>query len=411
MKTTYSRLLAALMLITLALTLPGCRVIEVAKVFGIISAGSESSSAGVQSLGQEQNIAYEFFITDGEDVSKFASRSESAQSDEVQVAVRELVEDDKVLALVGATSNEATMRAASLVNFFNLPMIIPTAGGDNLLPSNNLWAFRLSAPGSSYAVYTIDTLLSIATNREESERISTIADMKIAILYEANTFGESAAVAAAQAALRKEKRVAAYRSFPPDNPDPERLRSIAEEAKNQGAQVVVLISSSPSVASQLIIAIGRVYGDGKKPLLVGLAGGFASYEFLSSDQAGDIFVVRQQLVRAGCPAEIQSIYSAQTFAALSMMDETAKLVQQNLPEVKQFALLSTLDNDPVIEFRENLRNELKLFNQDVPCIGRVAFDNAGQLKDPQFELVYMQDGAECVCAEEEFQARLQTIGR
>jgi hypothetical protein len=82
-----------------------------------------------------------------------SDRLESAQSDEVQVAVRELVEDEKVLALVGATSNEATMRAASLVNFFNLPMIVPTAGGDNLLPSNNLWAFRLSAPGSDYASY------------------------------------------------------------------------------------------------------------------------------------------------------------------------------------------------------------------------------------------------------------------
>jgi ABC-type branched-subunit amino acid transport system substrate-binding protein len=405
------RILAKLLLILLILPLSGCRSVQVTPVYGILSAGSESPSSGVKSLAQEQNVAIELFSKGSEHISQFAPKSESAQSDEVQVAVRELVEDDKVLALVGATSNVATMRAASLVNFFNLPMIIPTAGGDNLLPSNNLWAFRLSAPGSAYAIYTIDSLLSVATNREESERISTVADMKIAILYEANTFGESAAVAAAQAALRKDKRVAAYRSFPADNPDPERLRSIAEEAKTQGAQVMILISSSPSVASQLITAIGRVYGDGKKPLLVGLAGGFASYEFLSSDQAANVFVVRQQLVRAGCPTEIQSIYSAQTFAALSMMDETAKLVQQNLPEVKQLALLSPLDNNPVIEFRENLRNELKLFNQDVPCIGRVAFDTAGQLKDPRFELVYMQDGKECACAEEEFEDRLQKIGR
>jgi hypothetical protein len=99
---------------------------------GVLSAAdSQALPSGILMLGQEQKTAYELVKADGVPVSQFASKNESAQSDEVQVAVRELVEDDKVLALVGATSNEATMRAASLVNFFNLPMIIPTAGGDN----------------------------------------------------------------------------------------------------------------------------------------------------------------------------------------------------------------------------------------------------------------------------------------
>jgi ABC-type branched-subunit amino acid transport system substrate-binding protein len=387
--------------------LAACSSIRADGTIGVLSAAdSQALPSGILMLGQEQKTAYELVKADGVPVSQFASKNESAQSDEVQVAVRELVEDDKVLALVGATSNEATMRAASLVNFFNLPMIIPTAGGDNLLPSNNLWAFRLSAPGSAYATYAIDTLLTVQTNREEGERISTVAEMKIAILYEANTFGESAAVAAAQDAMRKEKRVVAYRSFPPDNPDPERLRAIVEDARNEGAQVVALISSSPAVASQLMAAISRVYGDGKKPLLIGLAGGFASHEFLVSDQAQDIFVLRQQLVRDGCPAEIESIYAAQTYAALMILDEAVRLVQSNLPEVKRLSLLGPLDQGPEIEFRENLRNELKLVNREVPCIGRVAFDNAGQIKDPKFELVYVKDGLECDCSEEEFQAIL-----
>jgi hypothetical protein len=96
---------------------------------------------------------------------------------------------------------------------------------------------------------------------------------------------------------------------------------------------------------------------------------------------------------------------------LAILDEASLLVKENMPEVKRLAVLASPGADPVIEFRERLRDELKLTNREVPCVGRVAFDNAGQLKDPKFELVYIKDGEECDCAGEKFQAGLRAAGR
>jgi hypothetical protein len=407
METILKRILAVLFLVILVFALPGCRTVNVNTVIGILSSvNAEALPAGILTLGLEQNNGYELAAAGDGSSLPFTYKPESAQPDEVQVAIREMAEKDKVLAVLGGTSNEATMRAASLVNFFNLPMIVPTAGGDNLLPSNNLWAFRLSAPGSGYAVFMIDSLLAQQAKRPEEEFRSFTPNYNIAIFYEENTFGESAAVAAAQAAMRQEMKIVAYQSFAANNPDPNRLRTIFEMAKTENAQVISLISSSPDIAIQLVSAFDRVYTSSKKPALVGLAGGFASHEFMNSPQAEGVFTVRQQLNLEGCPIGIDSIYAAQTYGARYILNEAARLVQENMPEVKRLPVLARPDTDPIIDLRERLRDELKLTNMDVPCIGRVAFDNAGQIKDPKFELVFVKDGVECDCSEEEFQAIL-----
>ena len=58
---------------------------------------------------------------------------EGNKQDDVQAAVRSMVEEqaqnksDPIVAILGATSNEATTRTVSLANFFNIPMIVPSA--------------------------------------------------------------------------------------------------------------------------------------------------------------------------------------------------------------------------------------------------------------------------------------------
>jgi ABC-type branched-subunit amino acid transport system substrate-binding protein len=408
METSLKRYLAGLFLIIVMLALSGCRTIRVNSVIGVLSAvNAENLPAGVLILGAEQQTGYLQAESGSAASLPFIYRAESVQTDEIQVAVREMAEKDKVLAVIGATSNEVTMRTASLVNFFNLPMIVPTAGGDNLLPSNNLWAFRLSAPGTAYAAYMIDSLL----NQRVNESPVAAPGLKIAILYEENTFGESAAVAAAQAAMKQKMELSAYSSFSPNNPDPDQLNAIFTLAKDGDAQVISLMSSNPQIAERLVQAFYRVYAGSNRPMLVGLAGGFASQEFLSSDLAEGVFVVRQKLDRETCPAGIQSIYAAQSYGALYILSEASRLVQENTPELRRLFVLGPPAADPVIDLRERLRDELKLTNMDVPCIGRVAFDNAGQIKDPIFEFVYMKDGKECDCSQEEFQSILLNMKR
>jgi ABC-type branched-subunit amino acid transport system substrate-binding protein len=407
METSLKRCLTGLFLIIILFALPGCRTESVDSTIGILSSvNSENLPAGVLAVGLEQQSGYVL----SEEAQRAAAlpfiyRAESVQTDEIQLAVREMAEIDKVLVVVGATSNEATMRTASLVNFFNLPMIVPTAGGDNLLPSNNLWAFRLSAPGSAYATFMIDSLLS---QRTDDESPVALPNLKLAILYEENTFGESAAVAAAQSAMKQKMEISAYSSFSPNNPDPDQVDEIFERAKTGQAQVISLISSNPESAVRLVQAFNRVYAGSNRPMLIGLAGGFASQEFLTADQAEGVFVIRQELVREDCPSSIQSIYAAQTYGALFILDEAARLVQENTVAPQRLAFLKPAGPAPIIDLRERLRNELKLTNMDVPCIGRVAFDNALQIKEPKFELVYVKDGVECDCSQEEFQSILRS---
>lgn len=344
-------------------------------------------------------------LTDPDYAEKAAA--EGNQADDVQVAVRRLVEEEKVVALIGATSNEATMRAASLVNFFNVPMLIPTAGGDNLLPSANLWAFRLSAPASAYAGYLFDTLM---VKPVESGSAVVTPGLRVALIYEENTFGENAAVAAAQAAMRQQMEIVLYSSFSSQAPDPERIRALATSALTQGAQLVLLVSNEPDVALTLVRTFRNVYsGKGLLPMLVGQAGAFASAEFLQTGDAEGVYVLRQKLERAGCPAAIDSIYAAQTYAAVSLLDQAARQVKDSLPVQNKWERLLPNRQEPpdtLPAVREKLRNAIRASNYSLPCIGPVAFDNSGQNKLVRFELVQVSGGEVVLRSTEEFQKEL-----
>ncbi len=127
---------------------------------GILSGGaSAQTSASAAVIASEQQSGYDQASKALDLDYPTIQASEGAGADNVQLAVRALVEEDDVTVIVGSTTNEAAMRAVSLVNFFNIPMIVPSASGDNILPSNNLWAFNLSAPSSSYATYIFGSLI------------------------------------------------------------------------------------------------------------------------------------------------------------------------------------------------------------------------------------------------------------
>jgi ABC-type branched-subunit amino acid transport system substrate-binding protein len=330
---------------------------------------------------------------------------EGNQQDELQVSVRNMVEDDRIVTLVGATSNQASTRAAALVNFFELPMIIPSANGDDLMPSGNLWAFRLSAPGEAYAKHLFGTLLtkinlSQTTDADADSETAKVA-LRIAVLYEGNTFGESAAVATARAALGQEMEIRVYGNFDPETPDPERLTDLMNQIMEQDVQLVYLVTSSPAVGRTLVQLFNNRFQPASMPLLVGQAGGFATSEFLESEAASSIYVMRQQILADRCPPEIDSLYEAQTFAAIYLLEQAIQQAQEGQPEEKLLSMVQ----DPRAElaaFRELIRDKLKEINLNTPCLGTVAFDNSGQNKELKFELITAQAGQVSIVAMDEF---------
>jgi ABC-type branched-subunit amino acid transport system substrate-binding protein len=323
--------------------------------------------------------------------------SEGNRQDDVQVAIRSMVENSEnpVAAVIGASSNDATMRVASLVNFFNVPMIVPTANGDNLLPSNNLWAFRLSAPGSAYAKYLFGTLLTKAEFGTEPEVTGEDPKLNIAILYEGNTFGESAAVATVRAAMELGVGVGVYASFPPEKPDSATLNILLNRVVEEGVHLIYLVSSDPNVAITLVQLLQSGIPNYAMPVLVGQAGGFASQDFIDSPEAEGIYILRQQVVPENCPVNIKSIYEAQTFASVYLLDSAVQQVIENQPDPKWYGFINEIineDTDSAAAFREEVRDVLKQTDTIVPCVGKVAFENTGQVKNPSFELITVTNG-------------------
>lgn len=326
---------------------------------------------------------------------------ESSQEGDIQVAIRAMVEDEKdpVVAVMGATTNEATMRAASLVNFFNVPMLVPSASGDNLLPSNNIWAFRLSAPGSAYANYMFGSVLT-KINLTAIENKDALPPLKIAILYEQTSFGESAAVATARAAMRQEIEIGVYASFSLEAIDTEEMVRVTKDMMDNNVHLAYLITSDPVIARTLIqIFHSRFFGD-TMPVLVGQAGGFASAEFLESDDAEGVYVVRQAFVPEQCPTDIESLYEAQTYAAVYLLNQAIQQVEESQPAKKWYQLQK--QQIEIAVFREEVRDVLKQMNLKAPCLGMVAFDTAGQNKVLNFELVIVEEEQLAVSTIEDF---------
>ncbi len=54
------------------------------------------------------------------------------------------------------------------------------------------------------------------------------------------------------------------------------------------------------------------------------------------------------------------------------------------------------------KFRETLRDRLKETNLNVPCLGKVAFDNTGQNKLLQFELLAIKNGSASIVTTADF---------
>lgn len=368
------------------LLVSACSAQQTTPVVGVISAlDSATIPAGLAALAGEQKNGYELVSAADAQISALTYEAESALSDDIQVTVRGLVEDPRqpVVAIVGATTNAGTTRTAALANFFNLPMVVPSAAGDNLLPSNNLWTFRLSAPGSAHATYLFGEVLTrqAVSGLTTSDEFSV--PLSLAVLYEQNTFGESTAVETAKAAMAQEVEIGYYGSFDPVSPDKERLIQAFSAMKDAQVHLVYLVASDPDVAQLLVRTFREFFIPEEAPLLLGQSGAFASRQFLQSAEAGGVFILRQQVVSDRCPDGIETLSEAQAYAAIRLLNFA---IEQSRDQ------LGANETPTLSQQREAIRDSLKASSLNLPCLGPTSFDNAGQNKNLQFELLYAPSG-------------------
>ncbi len=386
-----------ILVLVLVPVLAGCGKSSSGQVsVGILSAGTSGNTVAVNIsvIAEEQNSGYTQAGTAQDNHLGMAFALENDPQDEIQVVIRNLAQDAKnpVAAFIGGTSNKATMQIAGLVNFFNVPMIVPTADGNTLLPANNLWAFRISAPSSAYANYLFTDVINEINLESMGSAANFMAGLNLAILYEQNTFGESAAVAAAESAMTQGISIVDYQNFPADNPSTEQLAALVDSVKQEQPSLVYLIASNPATADALVQALQIGYASGvTAPIIMGQAGGFTSGAFLKSAGSSGIYILRQRWDRESCPAEITTFYQAQSYGAAYLLNYAVGLTQESLAGAPDL-LSRTSSTDELVKFRETLRDKLKGIILDVPCLGNVAFDTTGQNKLLEFEILTINNG-------------------
>lgn len=387
-------------MLTLAFALAGCNTdTPVSRKVMLLAEGGIGANTGVNAAGiaSEQVTGYQRYLEGGSAALDVFYADESMADKDLQRTLRDEVQsaDQPLMAMIGGTSNAASAHGAALVNFFNVPLIIPSAYGDNLFPVGNQWAFRLSPPSSAYA----SALFSGYLTKTEIQAIRTkITDplnpapvFNVGILYEQNTFGEAAAVSTVKAANTQELRVGLYQRFDVKSVDAAGLRAIVEATLEADTQVVYLISSDPGVSMNLAKMFADVYAKGVAPILIGQGGGFSSAEFMASDAANGVYVLRQVVDRTSCPVDVKSEYEAQSYAAMSLLQYAFQVSEEKM--VTQSGLLGFLNPDkPTVgEKRESLRDAIKVADIALPCLGKVAFDNNGQNALARIELVKLEN--------------------
>jgi ABC-type branched-subunit amino acid transport system substrate-binding protein len=386
-KTSPRRLVAVVGAFLFLLALTACQSQQATYTLGLLSAvDSQSLPAGMSALAGEQKNGYELARDSRGNSLGLTTKVESALSDEVQVVVRGLVEDPNrpVVALVGATTNAGTTRMAALANFFNVPMVAPSAIGDNLLPSSNLWTFRLAAPGSAHSAYLFDEVIPRQVLAAMTTGDEFAAPLRLGILYEQNTFGESTAVATAKSAMAQEVEIGYYGYFDPDAPDRTRLIQAFSAMQEARVHLLYVVASNPDSAQSIVRSFRDFFVPADAPLLLGQSGGFASRQFLESAEAEGVFILRQQIVPDRCPDGVETLAEAQAYAAIHLLNFAIEQSQDQL---------GAQEKPTMLDRREAVRDSLKASNLNLPCLGLTSFDNSGENKNLRFEFLYAASGA------------------
>ena len=369
-----------------ALLLAGCaKQVNMPRTTAILAEGVPSdTSISTSSIGNEQLAGYGSAITaEAEELAPVYLDERMADSD-LQRQLRDLVEqpNQPMAALLGGTSNGASSHLAALVNFFSVPMVIPSAYGENIFPTGNLWAFRLSPPSSAYANYLFGSVITKqaidAIQADLTDPVNSAPELAIAILYEGNTFGEAAAVATAKAAMAQEVKISLYQRFDPTIQDSTTLRDMVIAAQDAKAHLVYIIVSDPAYARNLVNMFTQVYDKDSIPLIVGQEGAFTTRQFQTSAEAKFVTVLGQAIDPNTCPDTVRSAYDAKSYAAVALVSQAYKNADAALAKKNLIVGTFRWKQPTIAEQREALRDAIKVATPILPCIGQVKFDTTGQ---------------------------------
>jgi branched-chain amino acid transport system substrate-binding protein len=196
---------------------------------------------------------------------KLISRDDGYEPEKAAAAVKALIEEDKVFALIGSVGTPTTLAAIPAINAAGIPLIGPFTGAQALREPFNANIFHVRA---SYF--------------DETERIvqhlSTLGITKIAVFYQNDSYGKAGLEGATRALAKRQLKPVIAVSVERNSID---VAAPLAEILKAAPEAVIQISAYKSCAELIKQARAKSYG-----------GQFFNVSFVGSkalsEQLGDI---------------------------------------------------------------------------------------------------------------------------
>lgn len=172
------------------------------------------------------------------------SRDDGYEPEKAVVAVKALIEEDKVFALIGSVGTPTTLAAVPAINAVGIPLIGPFTGAQSLREPFNRNLFHVRA---SYF--------------DETERIvqhlSTVGIKKIAVFYQNDSYGKAGLEGVMRALTKRDLKPAAAVTVERNSVD---VDAALAEILKVAPEAVIQISAYKSCAALIKQAKAKSYG-------------------------------------------------------------------------------------------------------------------------------------------------------
>ncbi len=175
---------------------------------------------------------------------KLISRDDGYEPEKAAAAVKALIEEDKVFALIGSVGTPTTLAAVPAINAAGIPLIGPFTGAQALREPFNRNLFHVRA---SYF--------------DETERIvqhlSTLGIKKIAVFYQNDSYGKAGLAGVERALTKRNLKPAAAVTVERNSVD---VAAALAEILKAAPEAVIQISAYKSCAALIKQARAKAYG-------------------------------------------------------------------------------------------------------------------------------------------------------
>lgn len=217
---------------------------QVYKIGCILSLSGAGSPIGIPEKNTLELLADEINSSGGIDGAKIELIIEDDQTDPAKAtqAARKLIEQDKVVAIIGSSVSPCSLAIKEVVNQAEIPLMCLSAA-NAITATDYRWVFR-TAPRDAVAV---ETLLSYI--RDEGKY------KKIAILHDSNPFGQSGADEIKARADEFGIEIVAVEKYETNAPD---LTAQITKIKQANPEAIIVWGTNPgpAIAAKTIKQLG-----------------------------------------------------------------------------------------------------------------------------------------------------------